>query len=303
LEISGEVELISDKTITGGPVTIEGEFYAGEHTLSLGGDLIIEADAVFNKGTSNLVFNGPSTQTITLPPPNPHPVRFANITVGNPEGVSINQDIQVRNTLSMQSGNIFNEGKTITVGESVENVGNVIHNGGSIHGELRRWIPSTVTSEINNDFFTLERSRDAMDSEIIGFVEGAGNSSQTLHYEFVDYDPLPGISYYRLKQTDFDGSYEYSQWVAVEVNDLKGRLEALAISQPKGLMLRIFTPTGHPLQVQLADIYGRIVHSQELSPGSPGQIETFVPMPQSARSVLLYRITDGLDFATGKVVR
>jgi hypothetical protein len=158
-------------------------------------------------------------------------------------------------------------------------------------------------SEINNDYFTLERSRDAVSAEIIGFVDGAGNSSQTLPYEFVDHDPLPGISYYRLKQTDYDGSFEYSLWVAVQVDGIGGRLQALAISQPQGLMLRIYSPTERPLQVQLADIYGRIVHSQELSPGSPGQIETFVPMPQSARSVLLYRITDGLDVVTGKVIR
>jgi hypothetical protein len=88
LIISGEVDLISDKTITGGPVTISGfELNAGEHTLSLGGDLIIESGAVFNEGTSNLVFNGPSTQILTLPPPNPHPVRFASLTVNNPAGV------------------------------------------------------------------------------------------------------------------------------------------------------------------------------------------------------------------------
>ncbi|MBW6498623.1 MAG: hypothetical protein K0B09_09560 [Bacteroidales bacterium] len=158
-------------------------------------------------------------------------------------------------------------------------------------------------SEINNDYFTLERSRDAVDAEIIGFIDGAGNSSHTLHYQFIDHDPLPGISYYRLKQTDYDGSFEYSQWVAVQVDGIGGRLQALAISQPQGLMLRIYTPTGHPLQVQLADIYGRIVYSEQLNPGSPGQVETFVPMPQAGRSVLIYRITDGLDVVTGKVIR
>ncbi len=165
---------------------------------------------------------------------------------------------------------------------------------------LLKW---ATGSEINNDFFTLERSHDAVNAEAIGFVEGAGNSSQTLHYNFVDHDPLPGISYYRLKQTDYDGSFEYSQWVAVQVDGLGGRLQATAINQPEGLMLRIFAPTERTLQLQLADIYGRIVFSEQLSPGSPGQIETFVPMPQTARSVLLYRVTDGLDVVTGKVIR
>jgi hypothetical protein len=114
---------------------------------------------------------------------------------------------------------------------------------------------------------------------------------------------LPGISYYRLKQTDFDGSYEYSDWVAVEAQDLLSKLRATAISQPEGIMLRIVAPTENPIQIQLIDLYGRVIHAQELNPGSPGQVQTFIPIPQNTRSVLLYRITDGLEVVSGKVVR
>ena len=68
---------------------------------------------------------------------------------------------------------------------------------------------ATVT-EINNDFFTVERSTNGKDFEAIGEVKGAGNYSGKLDYMLLDKKTLSGISYYRLKQTDYDGSFEYS---------------------------------------------------------------------------------------------
>jgi len=66
----------------------------------------------------------------------------------------------------------------------------------------------------------VEKSRDAINFERVEIVEGAGNSNQILHYSCNDNNPLPGISYYRLKQTDFDGKFSYSKIVAVEFEDL-----------------------------------------------------------------------------------
>src|SRR5574343_441070 len=57
-------------------------------------------------------------------------------------------------------------------------------------------------SEINNDHFLIERSRDAQKWEAIGKINGAGNSTTLLTYSFTDTRPLRGIIYYRLKQTD-----------------------------------------------------------------------------------------------------
>lgn len=67
---------------------------------------------------------------------------------------------------------------------------------------------STAT-EINNDFFTVERSSDNVIYTPIGTVDGAGNSTDNRNYTFIDQQPLRGISYYRLKQTDYDGRFEY----------------------------------------------------------------------------------------------
>lgn len=68
-----------------------------------------------------------------------------------------------------------------------------------------------TASELNNDYFEIERSIDGINWEVIGIVQGHGTATQAHNYSFIDRLPLSGISYYRLKQTDFDGQYEYSR--------------------------------------------------------------------------------------------
>ena len=69
----------------------------------------------------------------------------------------------------------------------------------------------TTKSETNNDCFTIERSIDGIYFEPLFDIDGTGNSSIELNYSELDRNPLTGVSYYRLKQTDFDGNYSYSE--------------------------------------------------------------------------------------------
>jgi hypothetical protein len=69
----------------------------------------------------------------------------------------------------------------------------------------------TTASEINNDFFSVERGLNGNDWTEIRKVKGAGNSSVTRFYQYRDEHPAQDISYYRLKQTDYDGSFTYSE--------------------------------------------------------------------------------------------
>ncbi|MBP6334162.1 MAG: T9SS type A sorting domain-containing protein [Bacteroidia bacterium] len=64
----------------------------------------------------------------------------------------------------------------------------------------------TTETEINNDYFTIERSADNINFSTLEQVSGSGNSSTRHNYSFVDDRPLRGVSYYRLKQTDYDGT-------------------------------------------------------------------------------------------------
>ena len=75
------------------------------------------------------------------------------------------------------------------------------------------WITAT---ERNNDYFTVEQSVNGYDFKIVGYMNGAGNSSSPLAYKLIDSSPeLERVSYYRLKQTDYDGQYAYSNIVSL----------------------------------------------------------------------------------------
>ena len=76
----------------------------------------------------------------------------------------------------------------------------------------------STASEVNNDFFTVENSENGVDFNSIGYVEGAGNSNNVLKYSYVDENPYE-ITYYRLKQTDYDGGFTYSQIIKVSLHE------------------------------------------------------------------------------------
>lgn len=72
-----------------------------------------------------------------------------------------------------------------------------------------------TATEINSEYFNIERSTDLREFVPIGKVTSAGDSRERLEYSFLDDSPLPGVNYYRLKQVDKDGSFEYSKVIAV----------------------------------------------------------------------------------------
>jgi hypothetical protein len=79
-----------------------------------------------------------------------------------------------------------------------------------------------TVSEFNNDHFTVERSADGYAFEEVGTVDAAGESRSLMAYSFTDPSPLHGLSYYRLRQTDVDGTTTVSTIIAVLMSDAAG---------------------------------------------------------------------------------
>lgn len=73
-------------------------------------------------------------------------------------------------------------------------------------------------SEKNSDHFEVERSENGVDFVKTGSIPAKGNSSGTQLYNYEDHNPLNGISYYRLKMVDLNGSYRYSSIASVQSN-------------------------------------------------------------------------------------
>ncbi|UPT66420.1 MAG: T9SS type A sorting domain-containing protein [Sphingobacteriales bacterium JAD_PAG50586_3] len=76
-----------------------------------------------------------------------------------------------------------------------------------------------TATETNNDYFTIQRSRNLIEYEDVAIVQGSGNSNTLKAYSVTDENPLTGTSYYRLLQTDFNGEYEVFNSIAVGCAD------------------------------------------------------------------------------------
>ena len=74
----------------------------------------------------------------------------------------------------------------------------------------------STASEQNNDYFNIEKTKDGKDWNSIARENGAGNSTTQLYYSFVDDNVESGINYYRLKQTDYDGKFKYSETISID---------------------------------------------------------------------------------------
>lgn len=74
----------------------------------------------------------------------------------------------------------------------------------------------TTASEINNSYFTIERSIDGTEWERLNTISGSGNSNHLINYHYSDFHPLSQNSYYRLTQTDYDGRFETFSPIKVE---------------------------------------------------------------------------------------
>jgi hypothetical protein len=75
-----------------------------------------------------------------------------------------------------------------------------------------------TASETNNDYFTIQKTRDGISFEDVATVDGAGTTTGLHSYAAADHSPYAGTSYYRLKQTDYDGTTTYYGMEQINVN-------------------------------------------------------------------------------------
>jgi len=123
----------------------------------------------------------------------------------------------------------------------------------------------TTASEINNDYFTLERSVNSYQFEPIAFIEGAGNSNDIVRYAYED-DKLPYAVYYRLKQTDFDGTSAIGKIIAVQCGEVKELNLNIADHNDEGYIIASFNSTsGKNYIVSLTDANGKIVYLNSMN--------------------------------------
>lgn len=158
-------------------------------------------------------------------------------------------------------------------------------------------------SELNNDYFTIERSRNAFDFEEVTTVQGAGTT--TLASEYFAFDPNvePGVTYYRLKQTDYDGQYKYSEIRAVNV--LKDGFDVLTFfPNPTSGMTEVIFNCYEPgtSEVTVMDYRGVVVTTEVVETVKGGN-RMELDLQDKAQGVYFVSVVTRNMKYTGKVVR
>jgi hypothetical protein len=132
------------------------------------------------------------------------------------------------------------------------------------------WI---TASEVNNNFFEVEKSKDGTDFFAIEKIPGSGTTNQRNTYYAVDESPFSGVSYYRLTQTDFDGTKSYSKIITVHVHG--GIAEPLKmypnpIHNGDVLHFEYYAELEETVKISVVDAFGKMLetHSVKLKTGS-----------------------------------
>ena len=156
-----------------------------------------------------------------------------------------------------------------------------------------RWATATET---NNDYFTVERSSNGIYFEQTGKVQGAGNSTTTLQYEFIDNSPLEGLNYYRLKQIDYDGTSEFSSVISVIYTKSKkpGITAVYPIPAEDYLFVELNSVADNEVPIEIFDITGRPVLSQNAAVGS-GTQSINLDISQLAKGVYSISILNNIE--------
>lgn len=117
------------------------------------------------------------------------------------------------------------------------------------------WVTET---EINCGTFTVERSADNIHYSVIKTIEGAGNSTTVRHYSVTDNLPLRGVSYYRLKQTDYDGTT--TVYHPASVNYTNGTFDVYpTVSSGTDIHLRYADNDLSLYNITVTDAHGKII--------------------------------------------
>jgi len=271
VNINGYITRNGDLTVSSGgelnvndTLRVKGDLYS-QQTINVnsGGILIIEGDYITNQGGVNTVDGG---KVVVL----------GNMTASNGADVDISSgDFYILGTLtSPGSGERYN-GSTAPPSGYFGDESALQSKDPGLHGfatgsvlpvefvafNIRKEanqviIQWTTASEINNDYFTVERSGDGVNFIAIGTVKGNGTTNTIHNYTFVDQEPLQSKSYYRVRQTDYDKKFDFSRTKMLAGNQVGSRVSFFP--NPAVDIINVHLPQASEATIQVIDVMGMV---------------------------------------------
>ena len=158
----------------------------------------------------------------------------------------------------------------------------------------------TTASEINNDYFTIEKSKDGKGGfVIVGQVKGAGTSTEPHNYSLNDPRPYKGTNYYRLKQTDYDKTNTYSDVIAVDyMPKTWGNVSVYPNPANDRIMVEAVVTEDKDVTIEITDVLGKTVKESKHSLNE-GKNTVKIDLSEQANGVYMIYIKDK---ATNEVI-
>ena len=167
-----------------------------------------------------------------------------------------------------------------------------------------------TATELNNNYFEIERSKDGFVFEPISKTKSKsndGNSTVALNYSFIDENPLDGESYYRLKQVDFSRDFTYSKIVSVTFNK-QYNISFVTFPNPNDGIFSVKL-TGienyHDIDVSIYDKNGKLVYYQKTDSYAIKDKSFNIQLEDDVKSgiyTLIYSM-EGLEYSSKMVVQ
>jgi len=161
----------------------------------------------------------------------------------------------------------------------------------------------STASETDNDYFTVERTTNYLDYDFIAEVNSKGPGTHLLDYITYDEAPLPGLQYYRLKDTDFTGNSKYSKLVPVRYEKTQAfEIKYVLINKGSSSIDVVFHyNTNEPYSYSLVDMMGKAIATKSGNAASPGLNTLTIPVDMTA-GVYLVVIRNAHEEAEYKIV-
>ena len=161
------------------------------------------------------------------------------------------------------------------------------------------WITS---SEITNDYFEVEKSIDNVEWNVIGKVKGNGTTTSVSNYEFIDYVSTPlnkrSTLYYRLKQVDFDGKFEYSKIATLETDNTNKGISFVVYPNPNEGKFKIESNVESNVSLEIHDILGKqLLKTFQLSKG-----ENIIDVSELSKGIYMIILNEGNNYHVEKLI-
>jgi len=165
------------------------------------------------------------------------------------------------------------------------------------------WVTS---SELNNDYFDIERSSDGSFFSAIGRMGGNGTTNNSISYDFADPSPLFGKSFYRLRQVDFDGDFEILPIVSVLYQVISDQIELTIYPNPvppnSSIIFEIKSASNEPANISLFDINGHLHYRESIEFFNSNEARRISIDNRLNKGIYILKIVQGASVGTQKLI-